>query len=434
MVNCTVKIVNALDNTNTNNNLYNINYIPFSISTIKLLIQNKEDSKIKVIINPIRSQNDEDYCGGFDDDKKGLKITWGGGQENGLHVSVEEKKKKYAYLFVFHMGNFNMLPDYNLTLKVNKEKIGSNIEHLIEEVYIKLHPIQNKVLIHNIAHQMITKKSLYTEFTFDGDLVGYYYPRWYPELFDDIGGNINNYYQQEPLIRNISFKIFKKDQENDNDRMVLNFKDNEIAIIDGDMDGASYQIEAFRLNNALIIRLWFLWVSKNQFRKRINLEPLQQDIQKKGFDFFTNPELPDLERFDIVVSSTGKILAVCTDFHWQEYWYKKRNNDENITGIIAKLVHPPEDSLARLLQRSFVKNEYKDIITNLEKIISPNKNINYNSQKIYSNGEEMEISIQNRKEKEAVRKGKNFFRSHVPYIRNSDIVSNMISHIVVDRS
>ena len=171
----------------------------------------------------------------------------------------------------------------------------------------------------------------------------------------------------------------------------------------------AYQIEAFRLNNALIIRLWFLWVSKNQFRKRINLEPLQQDIQKKGFDFFTNPELPDLERFDIVVSSTGKILAVWTDFHWQEYWYKKRNNDENITGIIAKLVHPPEDSLARLLQRSFVKNEYKDIITNLEKIISPNKNINYNSQKIYSNGEEMEISIQNRKEKRSCEKRKKFF-------------------------
>jgi hypothetical protein len=424
-----VKIVNALDS----NNLYSINYIPFSISTIKLLIQNKEHSQIKVRIKPIRSQNDEDYCGGFDDDKKGLKITWGGGQESGLHVTVEEKKNKYAFLFVFHMGTFNTLPEYKLTLQVNKEKVGSNIENITEEIYIKLHPIQNIPLVENIAHQKVTKNSLYHEFTFDGDLVGYYYPRWYPELFDYIGGNTNNYYKSEPLIRNISFKIFKKDQQSNRDRMVLNFKDNEIAVIDGDMDGASYQIEAFRFNSAIIIRLWFLWISKNLFRNRINLEPLRQEIEKKGFDFFTNPELPDLERFDIVVSSNGKILAVCTDFHWQEYWYKKRSNDENITGIIAQLVHPPEDSLARLLQRGLVKNEYKDIITNLEKIISPNnKNSNYNSQMIYSKGEEIELSIQDRKEKEALLKGTNFFRSHVPYIRNSDILSNMISHIVVD--
>jgi hypothetical protein len=428
LVNCNVKIVNALDN----NNIYSINYIPFSISTIKLLIQNKESSEIKVRIKPIRSQNDEDYCGGFDDDKNGLKIIWGGGQENGLEVTVDEKKNKYAFLFVFHMGAFNMLPEYKLTLQINKKKAGSHIENTTEEIYIKLLPIQNISLIQNISHQNVTKNSLFTEFTFDGDLVGYYYPRWYPELFNYIGGDTNNYYKSEPLIRNISFKIFVKDKESDRDRIVLNFKDNEIAVIDGDMDGASYQIEAFRFNSTIIIRLWFLWISKNQFRKRINLEPLLQEKDEKGFDFFTNPELPDLERFDIVVSSNGNILAVCTDFHWQEYWYKKRSNDENITGMIAKLVHPFEDSLDRLLQRVLVKNEYKNIITNLEKIISPNKNRGYNSQMICSKGEEIEIAIQERKKEEAVLKGTNFFRSHVPYIRNSDILSNMVSHIVID--
>jgi hypothetical protein len=29
-----------------------------------------------------------------------------------------------------------------------------------------------------------------------------------------------------------------------------------------------------------------------------------------------------------------------------------------------------------------------------------------------------------------VERGKNFFRSHVPYVRNGYILSNMISHIV----
>ena len=40
LINCSLKIVNA--SYNSSNNIYNINYIPFSISTIKLLILNEE--------------------------------------------------------------------------------------------------------------------------------------------------------------------------------------------------------------------------------------------------------------------------------------------------------------------------------------------------------------------------------------------------------
>src|SRR5215211_513884 len=426
MINCNLKVVNVVND----NNPYNVNYIPFSISTIKLLIQNNENYEVKIIIKPARFQNDDEFYGGFDDDNKGLRIMWGGGEESGIKIKLQPYERKYTYFFVSHMENFNELLSYDLTLQIDKKNEGSNILNITEEIHIKLNPIQHTQLTHNIVHQKITQNSQITEINFDGNLVGYYYPRWYPELFAEIGGDINNYYHTEPLIKYISFRILKKDQKFGKDRMVLNFKDNEIAVIDGDMDGATYKIDAFRFNNALVIRIWFLWFSKNQFRNRNNLELLQQVEQKKGIaDFFYNPELPDIERFDIIVSSDGKILAACTDFHWQEYWYEKRNNNENMTGLIAQVVYPIDETLSLLLNRVSIKNRYIDIINNLKMIISQNKIKNFNSQIIYCKGEELEMAVQER-EKDSHIKGTNILRSHVPYIRNSDILSNMISYIV----
>jgi hypothetical protein len=420
---CSLKIVNA--SYNNSNNIYNIDYIPFSISTIKLLILNEGTFDIDILIRPIRFQNNDDFCGGFDDEKKGLKIIWGGGQENGLQTIVKGNEKKHLFLFVFPTENVNLL-NYNLTLQVNKTIVGSNTEYVLEEISIKLHPIATGQLIHNIAHQKIINNPENTRITFDGNLVNSYYPRWYPELLDLFTNANNNFYQAEPLIENISFNLFKKLQGFNQDRIVLNFKENEIAIIEGDMDGASYHIDIFRLNNAFIVRLWFLWISKKQFRDRNNLEPLQLNAEKRGI--FDNPELPDFERFDIVISSDGRLLAVCTDFHWQEYWYKLRNNNTNMIGIVAKLFHPIDESLARLCNRNFVDNNYKNIINDLQKITSLSEDFDL-SKSIYVEGEEIEQSIQNR-QKMPVQRGKNFFRSHVPYVRNGYILSNMISHIV----
>ena len=423
LMDCSLKIVNA--SYNNSNNIYNIDYIPFSISTIKLLILNEETFDIDILIRPIRFQNNDDFCGGFDDEKKGLKIIWGGGQENGLQTIIKGNEKKHLFLFVFPTENVNLL-NYNLTLQVNKTIVGSNTENISEEISIKLHPIETGQLIHNIAHQKIINNPENTRITFDGNLVNSYYPRWYPEMLDLFTNANNNFYQAEPLIENISFKLFKKSQGFDQDRIVLDFKEKEIAIIKGDMDGASYHIDIFKLNNTFIVRLWFLWISKKQFHDRNNLKPLQLDAEKRGI--FDNPELPDFERFDIVISSDGTLLAICTDFHWQEYWYKLRNNNTNMIGIVAKLFHPIDESLARLCNRNFIDNKYENIINDLQKITSLSEDFDL-SKSIYVEGEEIEQSIQNR-QKMPVQRGKNFFRSHVPYVRNGYILSNMISHIV----
>jgi hypothetical protein len=97
-------------------------------------------------------------------------------------------------------------------------------------------------------------------------------------------------------------------------------------------------------------------------------------------------------------------------------------------GIVAKLFHPIDESLARLCNRNFVDNKYENIINDLQKITSLSEDFDL-SKSIYVEGEEIEQSIQNR-QKMPVQRGKNFFRSHVPYVRNGYILSNMISHIV----
>jgi hypothetical protein len=87
-----------------------------------------------------------------------------------------------------------------------------------------------------------------------------------------------------------------------------------------------------------------------------------------------------------------------------------------------------DESLARLCNRNFVDNKYENIINDLQKITSLSEDFDL-SKSIYVEGEEIEQSIQNR-QKMPVQRGKNFFRSHVPYVRNGYILSNMISHIV----
>lgn len=422
LIKCNIEPINA----KYENNFYKINYIPFSISTIKLLINNKEDSDVDILIKPIRSQNNDDFCGGFDDNNKGLRIIWGGGQEYGVSTMIKGNDKKYAFLFVFPSHDSKLL-DYNLTLIVNKTIRDFSEKYISEEIPIKLYPIQNTEYVYEIVHPKITGDSLSNTITFDGKSLGYYYPRWYPEL-DSFFPDTNNHYQRDPRISDFSLRTFKKSSLFDADRIILYFKNKEIANIEGDMDGAKYQVDVFKFNNVFIIRIWFLWISKKQFWEGDNLEPLEKEARKKGF-FDFEPELPDFERFDIVVSPTdGNILAICTDFHWQEYWYKIRRDDSHMIGIIAKLLHPVDESLSRLFSRDYVDNKYESIIDNLRKMTLTN-NVDVSSELIYMKGEEIDKTVQAKKHM-PMTKGKNFFRSHVPYVRNGDVLSNMISYVV----
>jgi len=143
---------------------------------------------------------------------------------------------------------------------------------------------------------------------------------------------------------------------------------NVIAEISGDMDGSSFHSEVFKFNeNSFVIRLWLFWLSKKQFNEGKNLQTIQADKERGIF----NPELPDSERYDLLVSTTGKLLSIGTYFHWQEYWYKLKNAS-HMEGRIAKILHPVDESLTRLINRLSKKvvisaTDYSSILNTLKK-------------------------------------------------------------------
>ncbi len=419
MINCKIIPINA----SFQNNIYKIKYIPFSISTIKLLARNLENEEVDILIKPINFQKNDDFCGGFDDENTGLKIIWGGGLEEGVSTKIKAKEMKYLFFFVY--TSKELLSNYNLTLKIIKSIQNVRKPGVIEEILIKLDPIEHIHDLNSIVHTKIQSFSNKRKITFNGNLLCSYSPRWYPE-FQQVSPNVKTYYINESHISDFSLETLVKSEQIDKDKVTLYFKERKIADIEGDMKGASFQTDLYWFNNFIIIRIWFLWISKRHFQDGRVLTPLRDWKEKGLFDF--NPELPDIERFDIIVSpQDGRILAICTDFHWQELWYKMKNNLP-MKGIIAKFVHPIGESLSRLLNRELVSNRYENILKELRKISLESSKV-VKQEMIYSTGEEIERMMQINKNM-TVKKGTNIFRSHVPYVRNADILSNMISAIV----
>ena len=85
MLKCQVGIVNP---TYENNNLCNVQYVPYCISTLKIQVINHENGIMNIRIYPINNFNTDDYCGGYDDNQKGIKIIWGSGFEDGVELDL----------------------------------------------------------------------------------------------------------------------------------------------------------------------------------------------------------------------------------------------------------------------------------------------------------------------------------------------------------
>lgn len=73
---------------------------------MKLHLANQEDLHVTVTLCPEQfSNNNDDFCGGYDDfDKAGTKLSWGGGHEDGAVISVPSviNNTRNAFLVVNH--------------------------------------------------------------------------------------------------------------------------------------------------------------------------------------------------------------------------------------------------------------------------------------------------------------------------------------------
>jgi hypothetical protein len=428
MVRCTVELANGV---NIADKSYNSTYLPFSVSTLKFRVSNQEEELTEVTMTPQNYYNNDEYCCGFDDNTKQLKISWGGGNEEGAIVSLEPYVSKYVYLFVHHESD--QLSHYDLTLNVRKitggfgEKILEN-----DSIKIRLSPLKDEK---GIVHQKFEGDG--QTLTYEGELICSYYPRWFPEEFQNLLMNKNEYYAGASIPAH-QLVLERKSEGHSADRIIVKFGniDNIIAEISGDMDGSSFHSDLFRFNeNSFVIRLWFFWLSKKQFNEGKNLQTIRADKQSGIF----NPELPDSERYDLLVSNTGKLLSIGTDFHWQEYWYGLKNAS-HMVGRIAKYLHPVDESLTRLINRLskivvISPTDYSSILNSLKKFSQSDQlephimTSNYDGTFIESllDKESSEIERQAGMRKERWR---NLIRSHVPYVRNGSIICDMISREV----
>ena len=73
MLECQVEIVNSRYD---DNKQCIVQFIPYCISTVKIKVTNKENQHMHVWIHPINSLNTDEYCGGYDDHQKGIKLIW----------------------------------------------------------------------------------------------------------------------------------------------------------------------------------------------------------------------------------------------------------------------------------------------------------------------------------------------------------------------
>jgi hypothetical protein len=74
---------------------------------LKLHLANHKDLPVTVTLCPEQFSNNDDFCGGYDDDdddKAGIKLSGGGGHEDGAVISVPSviNNTFNAFLVVHH--------------------------------------------------------------------------------------------------------------------------------------------------------------------------------------------------------------------------------------------------------------------------------------------------------------------------------------------
>ena len=132
---------------NSSNGIYQVDFLPYSVSTLKLRVTNTSYRNIDVFIRPLNHEQSDEYCGGYDDLNNGIKILWGGGEEEGNKISLGVNESKFSYFFVYHY-RYSIASYYRLTLEI-KDVLRTSIKKPeIYQVMIILYPLtfSNKLL------------------------------------------------------------------------------------------------------------------------------------------------------------------------------------------------------------------------------------------------------------------------------------------------
>lgn len=276
-----------------------LDYTPWATRTLKVEIKtNKEMPALRVRPKGIRP--DELKAGvfrAFPDNDNSLIISWGGGHEPGPCVRAKDFLKAFEQCQPVEPGSASVLffnlthigpavPDAaTMTLEAFEEK--TNRVYSTLRIYLQK-PADFPANAMRLAQ---TKKG---EWKASGDSMPTYDPRWWPGDVSYVPGTAESL-----TIRRVdnTLKVYWGERET-----AVITDHTSPTILD---DNALY-FDLFHFDEwHVALRLWFFWLDKNI----------------GGGFFFGRHEVPDAERFDLLIRKRdGQVTLACTDLHWREMW------------------------------------------------------------------------------------------------------------------
>jgi len=288
-------------------------YRPWGTRTLKLKITSQIDLP-GLWVRPGRVSPEEMALGiykAYADDSQAFHLTWGGGHEIGPCVKSKDvlgafescapmkaSETSYMYFNLTHAGS-ELPASATVTLRAFEylEKNGKPTEQEQAKISIKIQPpvglppdneIQ-RVIPGEQDNKWIVSRGIY---------LPVYDSRWWPSTQVDYELS-----ERPPLILRISDgKLLIDWHEVENTIAVIEDYTNPSVLLLAE----TIAFEVFAFDEwSIALRVWFFWTDKYH----------------GGEFFFGRHEVPDAERFDLIIRrKDGRVLLAGTDLHWREVW------------------------------------------------------------------------------------------------------------------
>jgi hypothetical protein len=407
--------------------------MPHGISTIEMKITESDQNFVNTKIFPLNRATEKRLFVGYNDGvDKDFFVIWGGGVREGITMNSDSVGKK-LFLNLLHVGT----TDKNQSLSLYS---GLSTLPLAK---IELIPL---VKSRDVVRMSMEIKSDIRTIKLVGNKIPFYYSRWFPR--DKIIQE-NEFEYYETQIPSIILE-FKEDSRFDipkiNSDVTIYLDEVKIAEIGGDWKHSYIHAELFSISkraNYLVLRIWFYWLHEN-FDKNPILggEGLSEAIQRierdkysvntpeatlRNFAKSLDIEVPDLERFDLLIDCEKKrVLFVGTDFHYQEMWYRIKDDASFVEAKISDQFDTIVESINKLKYR-FEKPGQHNPVYRLQKILEYESIHSFvgTASPISSNF----ANLKNIDNDEVVRRF-GILRKHIPIVSKASLHKDLISSIV----
>jgi hypothetical protein len=318
-----------------------IYYLPHGVTTLSVLIRNDENHRCSLILRPENRSKPPNYVAhenskdGIHLSSEDLDIIWGGGMTEGFVVNLEAKKDVTQFFQVIHKSKD--LASYTVTLELMEIKDDKSIQ-LIEKINIILIPPE---VNNNLVHLVTRYTGLNTRYDeFEGQTIAKYVSRWF-------GNGKYSFTERSSSIPHFILKY--KEKENYVSKQIQieaknNSQEKIIGTIKGDLEQSRCQADLFDFTSShCILRIWLYWInddfgdslllsgSGNGSRDSTYLSGATRDDTELGAWKQSIIEVPDMERFDLVINKESLVLEyVGTDLHWRETWWHYSGQHANL--------------------------------------------------------------------------------------------------------